>query len=374
MEIERPFKEGHDFEHFRKVIMRETTEGPVPIVELVADVEIMSKVTGIDFPLDSQMRLLNAGKNADLELIQLGIRYLDLTLEFCKRIGYDYVTMFPIVPVPRTAMQMEDDTAQPGKKRAWQNEHKGLITSREDFEKLPWPSVDEINIFPIDYAGSKMPEGMKVMAFYMGIFEDLRSLMGFETMAIKSIEEPELVGDILEQLTVLAEAAMDKIAAHPATGAVFYADDLGFNTQTMLSPTWLREWLIPRHKRIADICHKHDKPFLFHACGQIDAIMEDIIEEVGIDARHSYEDNIEQIEDVQKKYGDRIAVLGGVDVNLLSIGTEEQVRARTRQILESCAHNGGLCIGSGNSVTNYCKIENYFAMIDETRKWNEEHA
>ena len=31
-------------------------------------------------------------------------------------------------------------------------------------------------------------------------------------------------------------------------------------------------------------------------------------------------------------------------------------------------------LGSGNSVTNYCKIENYYAMIDETRKWNQEHG
>jgi len=31
-------------------------------------------------------------------------------------------------------------------------------------------------------------------------------------------------------------------------------------------------------------------------------------------------------------------------------------------------------MGSGNSVTNFCRIENYFAMLDETRKWNEEQA
>ena len=48
--IKKPFKQGADFEHLRKVIMRETTEGPVPIIELAADAEIMAAVTGIDFP------------------------------------------------------------------------------------------------------------------------------------------------------------------------------------------------------------------------------------------------------------------------------------------------------------------------------------
>jgi hypothetical protein len=31
-------------------------------------------------------------------------------------------------------------------------------------------------------------------------------------------------------------------------------------------------------------------------------------------------------------------------------------------------------MGTGNSVANYVKIENYYAMLDETRKWNEEHG
>ena len=26
---------------------------------------------------------------------------------------------------------------------------------------------------------------------------------------------------------------------------------------------------------------------------------------------------------------------------------------------------GGFVMGSGNSVTNFCKVENYFAMLDE---------
>ncbi len=372
--IERPFKDKPDFEHFRKVIMRETREAPVPIIELVVDTEIMAEVTGIDFPFSRLTDVLNIGTDPTPEAMEIGIKLMDLILAFTEAVGYDYVTMTPIVPLPRTRMQLKENPMQQGKVRAWQNEHRGLITTREEFEKFPWPSVEQINIVPIEYAAEKMPPGMKVMVFAFGIFEDLKFLMGFERMAIKSIEEPELLGDILEQLTIIAEAAIGQAAAHPATGAIFYAEDMGFNTQTMLSPNWMREWVIPRHKRLADACPKHGTPFLFPSCGQIDALMEDLIEVVGIDGRHSFQDNIEPVEEVYRKYGDRISILGGVDVDLLSRGTPDQVRARVRQILEACAPNGGYSIGSGNSVTNYCKIENYYAMLDETRKWNEEHA
>ena len=100
--------------------------------------------------------------------------------------------------------------------------------------------------------------------------------------------------------------------------------------------------------------------------------MEDLIEVVKIDAIHSFEDVIEPVESVFRRYGDRVAVLGGVDVNLLSRGTPQQVRARCREILDVCGGKGGFALGSGNSVTNYCRIENFYAMIDEARSWNEE--
>ena len=66
-----------------------------------------------------------------------------------------------------------------------------------------------MSVDSFDFMAAMLPPGMKIQAMYMGIFEDLRSIMGFESMAFKSIEEPELLGDILEQLTILAVEAID---------------------------------------------------------------------------------------------------------------------------------------------------------------------
>ena len=375
MPIDKPFKGKPDFEHFRKVIMRETRDGPVPLIELFADPEIMVEATGMDFPIDKGYDIIySGGANLGPEAISIGIQLMDLSLAFSNAVGYDYVTMTPLVPVRRTRLQLQANPKQQGKIRPWQNEHEGLIRDRGDYEKFPWPPPDQISIFPVDYAAAKMPPGMKVMCFWPGIFEDLKLLMGIENMAIKSIEEPELLDDILEKLTLLAEYGVEKAAAHPATGALFYGEDMGFNTSLILSPKFMRQHVLPLEKRIAAACHKHDKPFLLHSCGQIDAIMKDLIGDVGIDARHSYQDNLEPVEQVYRKYGDKISILGGVDVDLLSRGTTDEVRARTRKILQTCAPGGGYCMGSGNTVTNFCKVENYYAMIDETRKWNEAHG
>jgi len=52
-----------------------------------------------------------------------------------------------------------------------------------------------------------------------------------------------------------------------------------------------------------------------------------------------------------------------VDVDKLSRLPVAELEAYTRVILEKCMPGGGYALGSGNSITNYMKIENYKAML-----------
>jgi len=73
--------------------------------------------------------------------------------------------------------------------------------------------------------------------------------------------------------------------------------------------------------------------------------------------------------EAKSKYGDRVAVLGGVDVDKLCRLRTNSLRAYVRQILERCAVGGGYALGSGNTITNYTPIENYLAMLEEGEKY-----
>ena len=62
-------------------------------------------------------------------------------------------------------------------------------------------------------------------------------------------------------------------------------------------------------------------------------------------------------------------MLGGIDVDFLCRADEAAVRRRTRATLEACQPGGGYCLGSGNSVPEWAKIENYVAMRDAGLKY-----
>jgi uroporphyrinogen decarboxylase len=140
----------------------------------------------------------------------------------------------------------------------------------------------------------------------------------------------------------------------------------------MVSPDILRQKFFPHTKRIVDLVHQAGKLFLFHSCGNLETVMDDICE-MGVDAKHSFEDKIMPVEEAYQRWSDRVAIIGGVDMNLLASGAEEQVRERTRQILDVCGREGRYVLGTGNSVANYLPLINYLAMLDEGQKWNKEN-
>ena len=81
MQIDKPFKKTPDFEHFRKVLLRETTEGPVPIVELLVDLEIMEEATGRQSPIQSWMDFANMTEDMGPAEIEAGIELMDLMIQ-----------------------------------------------------------------------------------------------------------------------------------------------------------------------------------------------------------------------------------------------------------------------------------------------------
>ncbi len=78
---------------------------------------------------------------------------------------------------------------------------------------------------------------------------------------------------------------------------------MGFKTGTLLAPDVLRQYCLPWQKRFAAMAHDKGRPYFLHSCGNLAAIMEDLIEDVRIDGKHSYENAIMPVQEFQKKSG-----------------------------------------------------------------------
>jgi uroporphyrinogen decarboxylase len=288
-------------------------------------------------------------------------------------LGYDTVRtkLFSLDTGQRLAI---DDTVSGAQKRVsrhWLNEHCGPIGSWEDFERYPWPDPGRHpwDTRELEFYERNLPDDMAVVVHGGHFCEYLCWLTGYERLCYLLHDDRPLVQAVADKVLALEEAAC-KVAMQFSRVKLFWgSDDMGFRTGLMFSPEDMRHFVLGGHRALARIVHQAGGLYLLHACGRRADIIEDLIEDVRIDALHSWEDAIEPVTEAKRAYGARLSLLGGIDMDLLTRGTEEAVRARVREVLAVCQPGGGYCLGSGNSVANYIPLRNYLAMLDEGRRW-----
>jgi uroporphyrinogen decarboxylase len=349
-----------DWEALVRCIRREGTPKRVHNIELFLDGEVQEAVcrrydllAGLD-PTDP---------------------YFDLKRQVAiqRFLGYDYVRCgVENLEMPLNRTKIEDTAdLQRANGRNYMEEHHGPITNWAEFEAYPWPDPAKATTRALEWYEKNLPDDMCVIASggFAHFAEYVTWLMGYETLCYALYDQRDLVTAISEKLIWMYDIIVQRILQFSRVKIIWGSDDMGFKTGTLISPKDTRTFVLPGHKRVAEFSHRAGLPYLLHACGNLTTIMPDLLDDVKIDARHSFEDTIETVVDAKRKYGDRIALLGGLDVDFMCRSDEQAIRKRVRDTLDICMPGGGYCLGTGNSVANYIPLDNYLAMLDEGRRY-----
>ncbi len=369
LKMRRPMDRRPDFSRFARAVTTHEA-GPVPIGDIFADMETVGNL--LKQPVfDYANMAADPQHRVSWQDLKDAVRYVDQSIQFCLLTGWDYAYSFSSIPFKGFSFQLADNTApeMQDRKRYWIDDKQGPIQSWDDFEQYPWPTnVGAINLMS-KLMAKRVPDGMKVMVIPGGVFEWTTWLMGLVPFCYALTDQPDLVDAVIERVAACIGAVVEDLMEQDGIGGVFMGDDLGYASGTIISPEVLRARFLPQTKRIVDLVKRSGKIFVLHTCGDTYAVMDDLIE-MGIDAKHSFEDKILPVEDAYQRWASRVAIIGGVDMHLLASGTEDQVRQRTRQILDICGPGGRYVLGTGNSVANYVPLRNYLAMVDEGHRWN----
>jgi uroporphyrinogen decarboxylase len=216
----------------------------------------------------------------------------------------------------------------------------------------------------LDAAGKIVPVNMGLIAEHSGIFEVINYLSGYENYCYLLKDDPELLDEMADRLGKLNLRIFSEAAEYDRVVILHMGDDIAYRSGVMASPQILRKWLFSWMKEYTAVAHKHKKLFTYHSDGNFREVAEDIIDS-GVDGKQAFEEVSYNVRDFKREYGDRISVLGGIDVDLMVRLPEDEFRRYVRQVLEVCAPGGGYAIGSGNCFTSYIPIGNYMAMLDE---------
>ena len=285
-------------------------------------------------------------------------------------VGFDHVSAGLVDVEMRFNFLRTDDTAdlKRGDGRQYMDEHAGPITSWEDFEKYPWPDPSAPGATAaLEWFQENLPDDMCLCCHTSHFCEHLCWLMGYESLCYALYDQRDLVEAIAAKSLELARAELRRFIEFDRVRIIWGSDDMGHKTGLMFSADDMRRFVLAGHKAIAKMAHDAGRVYLLHSCGNLAEIIDELADDVKIDAKHSFEDTIEDVRQVKHTYGSKIALLGGIDVDFLCRADAQAIRKRVRDTLDVCMPGGGYCLGTGNSVANYVPLDNYLAMVDEGR-------
>ena len=212
------------------------------------------------------------------------------------------------------------------------------IDSTADIRSYPFPdpfapgrfnaASQDVDRFGLDY--------FVIGDCELSLFELSWQLTGLETYLIALAGEEEWVerlNDRVEGWTLgLAEQLTDL-----KVDALWFGEDLGTQTSTLISPELWRERFKPRYKRMFDrIRGKHpDIILIMHSDGAVAPLLDDFIE-IGVQVYNPVQPNVPHSDptELKDRYGDRLAFFGGIDQQeLLPAGDDQAIR---REVTNRC--------------------------------------
>lgn len=296
-------------------------------------------------------------------------------VEFAIAAGYDYVRAPAHVGYPATGQAKTHSYAAAGgeQQRMWQQMGRGPIASLDDCEAFPWPDLDGADLTDLELAAELAPPEMGIITGVKGggIFERAWFLLGFEGFMMATIEQPDLVAEVMRRAGDVWCRTTERCLQMPRVDAVWFCDDLAYAEGFIVNPDIYREHLFPWIARLAELCRQHDPPLplIYHSDGRLWDVLDDLIA-CGANALHPIEPKAMDIVELKQRVRGRLCLIGNIDLGYtLTRGVFSEVEEEVRTRIETLAPGGGYCVGSSNTVTEYVPVQNFRAMVEAARRY-----
>ncbi len=230
-----------------------------------------------------------------------------------------------------------------------------------------WPQADwwDYSHIPDELRGKEdrciRGGGSEPLLMYM-------NLRGNEQAYMDLLVNPEIVHYCLDKLFNLAYENTRRIfeAAPGQVTITYVAEDLGGQDGLLYSKEQIREFLLPRMKRMMDLAREAGVYVFTHSDGAIRAIIPDLID-IGMQVLNPIQWRCPGMEREGLKcdFGDRIVFHGAVDnQQTLPFGSVAEVRSEVVDNLRILGDGGGYIIAPCHNIQAVSPPENVMAMYE----------
>ena len=202
-----------------------------------------------------------------------------------------------------------------------------------------------------------------------GLFEQCHFLMGFEDTLTNLYEHPDEMHELIDYICEYKLKIMKLYCEKMHPDGIFFHDDWGTKTSLFMKPEMWREFFKEPYRRIYGYIRSQGMIAIHHADSYLAPIVDDMAE-IGIQCWQGVLPE-NDIPSLQRQLNGRMILMGGIGAAIdRADSTEEEIRAYTRNILETCAPGGHFIpsITYGLAGTIFRHVDPI--IDDEIRKYN----
>jgi uroporphyrinogen decarboxylase len=240
----------------------------------------------------------------------------------------------------------------------------GMIGGEEDLGllRLPDPHDDALYADAAEFARQK-DDYAACFVTRVGIFPTMLSL-GMRNFSYALYDNLQFVETVLDTYCDWTAVVAERVC-QLGFDVYLSTDDMAHKHGPFFSPQVFRDLVLPRYKRVAE---KIALPWVIHTDGNVRAFVDEFLE-VGVMGLHPIENGAMDIRQMKRDYAGRLCLLGNVDLNLLALGTPEEVDREVHDLIRDVGPGGGYIVASGNSLASYLDPANVLAMSEAVLKY-----
>lgn len=242
------------------------------------------------------------------------------------------------------------------------------------------PALERIMAYRISHFQPPRPnpDAWTDLKWYLERFHPRRAVAGSAGLAIPNrpavwleaiVSRRELVEAHLDMQCAQACAAIEA-QAQLGVDFIWGGGDLAATRGPLYSPRHFRELMLPRLRRMTEVCDRQGLVYFFRTDGWIWPLVEDLFVNSGVKG-YGEIDAVAGMDlgEIRQRLP-HLVLWGNVDcAGALVSGTPADVAAETRACIDKAAAGGGYLLGSSNVIHSQCKTDNFLAMIQTCREY-----
>jgi uroporphyrinogen decarboxylase len=253
-------------------------------------------------------------------------------------------------------------------------EHVGFgVAERQDWEEEILPRLlDEktyekrINFGAYRETRQKCSRDQRFMTCgVLGAFDTISPMCGHENLLIGMAADPDWVRRMAGLYGELTVRLLETLFAREGLpDGLWVWDDLGYKHTPFMSTAMYRELIMPAHKKLFAFVHSHKLPVVLHCDGFVEALIPSLIE-AGIDCLQPIEIKAGMdLLRIKKNFGDKIALIGGMDERVLETNDLKAVERELAAKLPGAMAGSGYVLQVDHSVSHLVEYDTYRFFVE----------